>query len=94
MRNSCLDVLQVYSKDLILLTRRVQSTDTCLGVWGKVWGERKGILELHAYSVMRAVEIDNKRLLLLKNPWGKGEWKGPWSESHPEIPFPLVYSQT
>ncbi|KAI9742210.1 MAG: hypothetical protein M1818_004110 [Claussenomyces sp. TS43310] len=44
------------------------------------WGERKGIQERHAYSIMRAVEIDGHRLLLLKNPWGKGEWTGPWSD--------------
>jgi hypothetical protein len=50
------------------------------GVWGQAWGERKGIVDLHAYSVQRAVEIDGKRLLRLKNPWGKGEWKGPWSK--------------
>lgn len=50
------------------------------GMWGIGWGERKGIVELHAYSIMRAVEIDGQRLLLLKNPWGKGEWKGPWSQ--------------
>lgn len=50
------------------------------GVWGNSdWGERKGIIELHAYSIQRAIEIDGKRLLRLKNPWGKGEWKGPWS---------------
>ncbi|TPX13299.1 uncharacterized protein E0L32_006272 [Thyridium curvatum] len=54
------------------------------GVWGRGWGERKGIVELHAYSVMRAVEIDGKRLVLLKNPWGKGEWTGPWSDGSKE----------
>ena len=37
-------------------------------------------MEQHAYSVMKAVDIDGERLLLLKNPWGKGEWTGPWSE--------------
>ena len=50
------------------------------GLWGRGWGERRGIVEQHAYSVMRAVEIDGERLLLLKNPWGKSEWKGPWSK--------------
>lgn len=45
-------------------------------------GERKGIIEMHAYSVMKAVEMDGQRLVLLKNPWGKGEWKGAWSEFH------------
>ncbi|KAI0877501.1 hypothetical protein GGS24DRAFT_487876 [Hypoxylon argillaceum] len=54
------------------------------GMWGAVWGERKGIVELHAYSIMRAVEMDGQRLLLLKNPWGKGEWKGPWSDGSRE----------
>ncbi|KAI1749530.1 hypothetical protein F4782DRAFT_533330 [Xylaria castorea] len=54
------------------------------GMWGAVWGERKGIVELHAYSIMRAVEIDGKRLVLLKNPWGRGEWRGPWSDGSKE----------
>ncbi|KAI1178079.1 hypothetical protein F4777DRAFT_576384 [Nemania sp. FL0916] len=54
------------------------------GMWGTVWGERKGIVELHAYSIMRAVEKDGRRLLLLKNPWGKGEWKGAWSDGSKE----------
>ncbi|KAL2260626.1 hypothetical protein VTK26DRAFT_5317 [Humicola hyalothermophila] len=54
------------------------------GLWGLGFGERKGIQEQHAYSVMRAVEIDGQRLLLLKNPWGSGEWKGPWSDGSKE----------
>ncbi|KAJ9138006.1 Cysteine proteinase, partial [Coniochaeta hoffmannii] len=54
------------------------------GVWGRGWGERKGIMELHAYSVMRAVEVDGERLVLLRNPWGKGEWNGPWSDGSKE----------
>ncbi|KAL7789642.1 hypothetical protein V8C43DRAFT_286055 [Trichoderma afarasin] len=54
------------------------------GVWGINWGERKGILELHSYSIQKAVDIDGKRLLRLKNPWGKGEWKGPWSDGSKE----------
>ena len=55
------------------------------GMWGSGWGNRRGIMECHAYSVMRAVEIDGQRLVLLKNPWGKGEWKGPWSKLSPAI---------
>jgi hypothetical protein len=43
-------------------------------------GNRKGIYEGHAYSILRAVEIDGQRLLLLRNPWGEGEWTGPWSK--------------
>ncbi len=53
-------------------------------IWGAGGGYRNGIVEVHAYSVMRAVEMDGQRLVLLKNPWGKFEWKGPWSESSRE----------
>lgn len=52
---------------------------------GRGYGDRKGIMEQHAYSVMKAVDIDGERLLLLKNPWGKGEWTGPWSKSYPKV---------
>lgn len=54
------------------------------GMWGVGWGDRKGIVELHAYSIMKAVDIDGQRLVLLKNPWGKGEWKGAWSDGSKE----------
>ncbi|KAK4195169.1 putative calpain-1 catalytic subunit [Triangularia verruculosa] len=48
------------------------------------YGSRRGIVEKHAYSVMRAVEIDGVRLVMLKNPWGKGEWRGAWSDGSKE----------
>ncbi|GKT50898.1 calpain-8 [Colletotrichum spaethianum] len=47
------------------------------GFASRGWGERKGIIEMHAYSVMKAVEMDSQRLVLLKNPWGKGNGKVP-----------------
>ena len=57
------------------------------GFDGRGTGERQGIIESHSYSVMKAVEIDGKRLCLLKNPWGKGEWTGPWSKLPPVFSF-------
>ncbi|KAI9372456.1 hypothetical protein BJX61DRAFT_533953 [Aspergillus egyptiacus] len=42
--------------------------------------DRKGITEEHAYSIMDAKEIDGVRLLKLRNPWGRKEWNGPWSD--------------
>ncbi|KAI9785388.1 MAG: hypothetical protein M1839_000407 [Geoglossum umbratile] len=48
------------------------------------YGYRKGIVESHAYSIMKAKEIDGQRLLLLRNPWGYVEWNGPWSDGSKE----------
>ena len=49
---------------------------------------RRGIVEGHAYSVLHAVEAvdrtgETRRLLLLRNPWGKTEWRGDWSDASP-----------
>ncbi|KAF2472364.1 cysteine proteinase [Lindgomyces ingoldianus] len=54
------------------------------GQMGGIYGERKGIQEKHAYSIMEAREIDGHRLLKLRNPWGKTEWNGPWSDGSEE----------
>lgn len=45
---------------------------------------RQGIEDDHAYSLLRAVEYDGKRLCLVKNPWGETEWNGPWSDGSKE----------
>ncbi|PYH91070.1 cysteine proteinase [Aspergillus ellipticus CBS 707.79] len=42
--------------------------------------DRKGISENHSYSIMDAKEVDGQRLLRLRNPWGKKEWTGAWSD--------------
>lgn len=46
--------------------------------------EREGISEGHAYSIMDAKEIKGQRLLKLRNPWGKKEWTGRWSDGSVE----------
>jgi hypothetical protein len=45
---------------------------------------RQGIEDGHAYSVLRAAEYENNRLLMVKNPWGETEWNGPWSDGSKE----------
>jgi calpain family cysteine protease len=45
---------------------------------------RQGIEDGHAYSVLRAVSYRDERLLMIKNPWGKVEWTGPWSDGSKE----------
>ncbi len=45
-----------------------------------------GLVDAHAYSLIAAKEIKNDlgkpiRLLQIRNPWGKKEWTGDWSDS-------------
>lgn len=54
------------------------------GQMGGIYGERRGIQEKHAYSIMEAREIDGQRLLKLRNPWGRTEWTGRWSDGSEE----------
>lgn len=54
------------------------------GQMGGIYGQRKGIQEKHAYSIMEAREIDGQRLLKLRNPWGRTEWTGRWSDGSEE----------
>lgn len=58
---------------------------TC-GTMGKDETETKmGLIEGHAYTLISAIEseIDGEplRLLKIRNPWGRGEWKGDWSDN-------------
>eukprot|EP00930_Biecheleria_cincta_P039443 TRINITY_DN27122_c0_g1_i1.p1 TRINITY_DN27122_c0_g1~~TRINITY_DN27122_c0_g1_i1.p1 ORF type:complete len:1791 (-),score=286.76 TRINITY_DN27122_c0_g1_i1:25-5397(-) len=39
-----------------------------------------GIVQGHAYSILRVEEIDGNRLMQVRNPWGSTEWKGKWSD--------------
>ena len=49
---------------------------------GGVEGEAgQGLYDNHAYSILKVShEIEGKVLLQLRNPWGRGEWKGDWSD--------------
>ncbi|KAG8903341.1 hypothetical protein FRC00_000122, partial [Tulasnella sp. 408] len=40
----------------------------------------QGLYPGHAYPILEAAEIRGKRFLLLRNPWGKGKYTGPWSD--------------
>lgn len=44
-----------------------------------------GVVQGHAYTVLNAVNLNVQgnivRLIQLRNPWGKGEFTGKWSDS-------------
>ncbi|NXT21107.1 CAN13 protein, partial [Syrrhaptes paradoxus] len=46
---------------------------------------RNGIIQGHAYTVTGAEKIPYKNgmkyIIRIWNPWGHGEWKGPWSDN-------------
>lgn len=43
-----------------------------------------GLMGGHAYSVLRAVEFEGQRFVVIRNPWGNSEWTGPWSDGSKE----------
>ena len=50
-----------------------------------------GIVQGHAYTLLGATKVDDFLLVHVRNPWGRGEWKGDWSdesslwERHPSV---------
>ncbi len=46
--------------------------------------EAAGLVLGHAYTILACYNVDNVRLLKLRNPWGEFEWKGDFSDHSPE----------
>jgi hypothetical protein len=44
----------------------------------------QGLFAGHAYSVLRVRESKGKRFVVVRNPWGESEWKGPWADGSKE----------
>ncbi|KAJ1552428.1 hypothetical protein HK405_011363, partial [Cladochytrium tenue] len=44
----------------------------------------KNLISGHEYSILKAVEVKGRRFLLIRNPWGKSEWNGPWGDGSAE----------
>ncbi|CAN0384945.1 unnamed protein product [Ascophyllum nodosum] len=55
----------------------------CCSIIGEQMERRRkdGLIELHAYSVTKAVDLHGQKLIQIRNPWGRqGEWRGRWSD--------------
>ncbi|KAG7093328.1 hypothetical protein E1B28_007008 [Marasmius oreades] len=52
------------------------------GAWLPV--DLSGLKSNHSYSVLRAVEYNGKRFVIVRNPWGHSEWTGNWSDGSKE----------
>lgn len=54
---------------------------------GKLGGDEDvnefGIVQSHAYSVLDVAVVDGFQLIQVRNPWGREEWKGDWSDNSP-----------
>ncbi|TEB33837.1 cysteine proteinase [Coprinellus micaceus] len=44
----------------------------------------QGLVGRHAYAVLRAHEVNSRRFVVLRNPWGQSEWNGAWSDGSKE----------
>jgi hypothetical protein len=56
----------------------------CASTSGKDEGENtamQGLVRGHAYTVQSVLKVEGIRLPRLRNPWGKFEWAGDWSDA-------------
>lgn len=44
-----------------------------------------GIVGGHAYTLLGVATVDGNRLIKMRNPWGRGEYNGPWSDKSAEM---------
>ncbi|RUS78730.1 hypothetical protein EGW08_013517 [Elysia chlorotica] len=43
-----------------------------------------GLVGGHAYSLVGVAQVGSSKLIRIRNPWGHGEWKGPWGDGSEE----------
>lgn len=51
----------------------------------EVLKEKTGLITNHGYQIIDSREVQKVRLLKLRNPWGKEEWTGPYSDESKEM---------
>ncbi|KAJ7693200.1 hypothetical protein B0H17DRAFT_1010276 [Mycena rosella] len=83
-----LDIDKFWSEELLNANKDRLFGCSFQGLDGSRSGDNQakifGLIGNHAYSVLRAVEAKGKRFVVVRNPWGKSEWTGPWSDGSKE----------
>lgn len=57
---------------------RLKSVLCCSGASGK-----QGLVSGHAYTILSVMKVGDFRMIQIRNPWGRGEWSGPWCDGSP-----------
>lgn len=72
-------VSQINSGELWRLLNEWKRQKYLLAAGTKHFQEERDLLEDHAYGILRVVEIEENKIMNLRNPWGTIEWDGDWS---------------
>lgn len=72
--NEFWEYLQKAEKQKSLVTASIDKTE-------HNWEIRQvGLIDNHEYAITKTDVFNGERLIRLRNPWGKLEWLGPWSD--------------
>mmetsp|Transcript_119679 Transcript_119679/g.381968 ORF Transcript_119679/g.381968 Transcript_119679/m.381968 type:complete len:610 (-) Transcript_119679:14-1843(-) len=85
--------------ELLRFYHRQGAVLCCGGV--KLAGKAQGLVQKHAFSLLQVRTVRRSlhsrqffRFVQVRNPWGTGEWNGPWSDESPEWEqYPYVRQQ-
>ena len=69
--------------------KNIITTSSRMGSGSHLKKSKNNINNAHAYSILDAKEFqqkngENLRLLKVRNPWGRGEWNGDYSDDSPK----------
>mmetsp|Transcript_10531 Transcript_10531/g.17667 ORF Transcript_10531/g.17667 Transcript_10531/m.17667 type:complete len:103 (-) Transcript_10531:1199-1507(-) len=91
------DLLEEADRDRYVVTCSIDSTQRSNPDTIKEYG----LCDFHSYTMMQSLAVQlyprgkkYRFLMQLRNPWGRKEWKGPWSDySKTWDKYPYVHQQ-